>query len=100
MTSPVGDDIDEAATALVEPIVDRLLTGDPIDWISGLDWHRAVFTKAAAMLSAERGYPLAVLRKQGLSQARVAELLQAEGIAMSDSRVGQLVAAVSTDQAK
>lgn len=98
MTSPVGDDITEAATALVEPIVDALLTGDPVDWLSGLEWHRAVFTKAAAMLSAERGYPLAVLRKRGLSQAQVASMLAAEGVTMSESRVGQLVAAVSGDQ--
>lgn len=100
MTSPVGDDIDEAATMMVEPIVDRLLTGDPADWIAELEWYRAVFTKAAGMLSAERGYPLAVLRKRGLSQAQIVELLAPVGVRLSDSRVGQLVAAVSGDQPK
>jgi hypothetical protein len=100
VTSPVGDDIDEAATALVEPIVDRLLTGDPVDWLSELEWHRAVFTKAAAVLSAERGYPLAQLRKRGLSQSEIVALLAPEGVRLSESRVGQLVAGVAGDQTK
>lgn len=100
MTNPVGDDVEQAARELVEPIVDALIMRSPVDWLQRLEWHRAVFAKAAAMLSAERGYPLAQLRKQGLSQAQIAALLAAEGIPMSDSRVGQLVAGVSVDQAK
>jgi hypothetical protein len=91
VTSPHGQDVDDAAAAIVDEIVDEVFDLDPVDRYDRLVWHRQVLLVAAQRLTAESGFPLAALNQAGLSHRRISAELAKEEITLSPAAVGDLI---------
>ena len=88
--SPYGDDIEEAARVFADAAWDNTFGLDPVARYDRREWWRLVHVRAAQLIQAGKGEALAELAKDR-THREIEELLAADGIVLSDSRVGQLV---------
>lgn len=97
--SPYGDDIEEAARVFADAAWDNTFALDPIARFDRREWWRLVHVRTAQLIQAAKGEALAELAKAH-THREIEQLLAAEGIDCSDSRVGQLVKAAQVAQTK
>lgn len=89
--TPLGDDQEETARAIADAIWDQTFALPPLERYDVREWWRLVHVRVAALLQEGKGEALSELAQAGHSHREIEEMLRAEGMPLSDSRVGQLV---------